>query len=166
MAFVSTVGADAAQLAPAAAIAAPARSDFYWLDRLVLLGGGGAIGTIVGFLTLIAFGRQPTIDLMVGGSMLVMVALHLSTQTLREGGRTRLYLIALAVNGAALLCWPLALAPALSPISWIAPFAAAASLVVLAWAWRGPSRAIYRFAWQGAIIAVLASYQAGLSFMT
>ncbi len=84
MAFVSTFVAGASELRPTAKSVAPAQNDFFIVDRLVLLGGGLAIGTILGFLTLIALGRQPMIDLVVVGAMLVMIALNLASQTLRE----------------------------------------------------------------------------------
>lgn len=168
MAFVSTFGAGTAGLSPTAKSVATARNDIFLFDRLVLLGGGLAIGTIVGFLALIALGRQPMIDLMVVGAMLVMIALNLGSQTLRESlaGDTRLCTVAAAVNGAALLCWPLVMVPALQGVLWVAPAFAAGSLMVLTSCWRGSFRAIYRVMVQSAIVATLAAYVGGLQLMS
>ncbi len=168
MAFVSTFGAGTAELSPTVRTVAPAQNDFFLLDRLVLLGGGLAIGTIAGFLALIALGRQPMIDLIVVGSMLVMIALNLASQTLRESlaADGRLCTIATAVNGAALLCWPLVMVPVLQGVLWVAPAFAALSLTVLTSCWRGSSRAIYRVMLQSAIVAALAAYVGGLQLMS
>jgi hypothetical protein len=166
MAFVSTFVASTAELRPAAKSAAQAKS-FFFVDRLVLLAGGLAIGTIVGFLSLIALGRQPMIDLVVVGSMLVMIALNLASQTFRENlpAESRICTIAIAVNGSALLCWPLVMVPLLQNVLWVAPALAVLSLLVLTCAWRGSFRAIYRVALQGVIIAALGAYVGGLTLM-
>jgi hypothetical protein len=168
MAFVSTFVASTAELRPTAKSVATAQNDFFILDRLVLLAGGLAVGTIFGFLTLIALGRQPMIDLVVVGSMLVMIALNLASQTLRESlaAERRLCTIAMSVNCAALLCWPLVMVPFLQNVLWVAPAFAASSLLVLTCSWRGSSRAIYRVAWQGSIVAALAAYVGGLTLMS
>lgn len=168
MAFVSTFVAGAAELRPTAKSVAPAQNDFFIVDRLVLLGGGLAIGTILGFLTLIALGRQPMIDLVVVGAMLVMIALNLASQTLRESlaAETRLCTIAIAVNCGALLCWPLVMVPVLDRVLWIAPALAVLSLLVLTSSWRGSPRAIYRVGLQGAVVAALGAYMGGLTLMS
>lgn len=168
MAFVSTFVASTAELRPTARPVAQAHSDFFILDRLVLLAGGLAIGTIFGFLALIALGRQPTIDLVVAGSMLVMIALNFASQTLRESvaAESKLCTIALSVNCAALVCWPLVMVPLLQNVLWVAPALAALSLLVLTCSWRGSSRALYRVALQGMIVAALGAYVGGLTLMS
>jgi hypothetical protein len=168
MAFVSTFGAGTAELSPTVRTVALAQNDFFLLDRLVLFFGGLALGTIAGFLALIALGRQPLIDLVVVGSMLVMIALNFGSQTLRESlaADARLCTIAVAVSEAALLCWPLVMIPVLQSVLWVAPAFAVLSLAVLTTAWRGSSRAIYRVMLQSAIVAALAAYMGGLQLMS
>ncbi|MBS0383881.1 MAG: hypothetical protein JSS00_00865 [Proteobacteria bacterium] len=168
MAFVSTIGAGTAELSPTVRTVAAAQNDFFLLDRFVLLCGGLALGTIAGFLALIALGRQPPIDLVVVGSMMVMVALNFGSQTLRESlaADARLCTIAAAISGAAMLCWPLVMVPVLQSLLWVAPAFAVLSLAVLTASWRGSSRAIYRVMLQSAIVAALAAYTAGLRLMS
>jgi len=168
MAFVSTFVAGTAELSPTAKSVAPAQNDFFILDRLVLLGGGLALGTLFGFLALIALGRQPMIDLVVVGSMLVMIGLNLASQTLRESlaAEARLCTIATWVNCGSLLCWPLVMVPLLDRVLWVAPALAVLSLLVLTSAWRGSPRAIYRVGLQSALVAALGAYMGGLTLMS
>jgi len=168
MTLVSTFVAGTAELSPTAKSVAPAQNHFFIVDRLVLFGGGLAVGTIFGFLALIALGRQPMIDLVVVGSMLVMIALNLASQTLRESlaAETRLSTIAISVNCGALLCWPLVMVPILERVLWIAPALAVLSLLVLTSAWRGSPRAIYRVAMQSAVVAALGAYMGALTLMS
>lgn len=168
MAFVSTFVAGTAELSPTAKSVAPAQNDFFILDRLVLLGGGLALGAIFGFLALIALGRQPMIDLVVVGSMLVMIALNLASQTLRESlaAEARLCTIATWVNCSSLLCWPLVMVPLLDRVLWVAPALAVLSLLVLTSWWRGSPRAIYRVGLQGAVVAALGAYMGALTLMS
>lgn len=168
MAFVSTFIAATAEPRPTAKAVAPAQNDFFILDRLVVLAGGLAAGTTFGFLTLIALGREPMMDLVVVGSMLVMIALNMASQTLRESiaAERRFCTIAMIVNCAALLCWPLIMVPLLQGMLWLAPALAVLSLLFVTSTWRGSSRAIYRAGLQGMIVAALAAYVGGLVFMT
>lgn len=169
MAYVSTVGGDLPDTdASQSAGAASAPNRFSLTDRLVLTFGGLAFGAAFGLITLIGFGRPSSIDRLVVGSMLLMLALHLGAQTVQSSWARNATLCAntAIMHAVALLLWPiLYLVSPADTLLWVAPTLAVLTLLVLAFAWQGRGRVIYRLALQAIIIGSLGAYQGGLMLM-
>jgi hypothetical protein len=169
MAYVSTVGgdipqADTAQLTSGASSA----NRFSLADRLVLTFGGLAFGGIAGLLTLIGFGRPSGIDRLVVGSMLLMLALHLSAQTIQSSWARNASMCAntAIMHAIALLLWPILylISPSES-LLWLSPTLAVLTLIVVAFGWQGRGRVVYRLALEAIIVGSLGAYQGGLMLM-
>ena len=145
------------------------RKEFRRFERIVVLAGGVAVGSTIGFVTEIAIGRPSLSVLIASGAVLTAFALYLCSQTLRESlvRRARGCAAATIVHAAALLSWPLtALFASLSAVAfWSAPAIAVSGLVLFASCWDGPQRVVYRLSLQGALVAGLAAYQGALVMM-
>ncbi len=150
-------------------IAVKAVARFDRRERIAVLVGGLAAGTLVGCGLAFALGhlRLPVVALI--GAPVFVLALHLASFTLTEAMRERASGCALAtiLYGAALLAWPMAaLLVPLSPLNfWAAPVLAIAALVMFASCWQGPARAVYRLAAMGNLTAILAVHHGTMFVM-
>ncbi|MGE0740689.1 MAG: hypothetical protein AB7O98_05040 [Hyphomonadaceae bacterium] len=139
------------------------RKDFRRIERLVLLLGASAFGSVIGFGAALAMGRVDVWLVVLSAAPFLVLALHLTSQTLRDGFERRAIgcSIASVMHAAALLAWPLtSLFTPLGQLNFfIAPTLALATLILFASCWSGPSRAVYRVAAQGALVAALAAQQ-------
>lgn len=143
------------------------RADFLRSERLVVLTGAAALGAVFGFSATIMTGRADLwTSLLIAAPMLVL-ALHLTSQTLTEAisRDARGCSVAAGMHGAALIAWPMASLLAPFGAYWFAPVAALSALVLFASCWGGPPRAVYRMAVQGALVAALGAHQAALLIM-
>src|SRR5262249_24289210 len=145
------------------------RRDFRRLERIVILGGGIALGLTIGFTAAIGLGRPSLTGLILYGAVFEPLALFLCARTLRESLARNAYGCSTAaiIHAAALLAWPLTglFAPLSALAFWAAPFVALSGLVLFASCWGGSPRAIYRLGLQGALVAALAAYQGALVIM-
>lgn len=162
MAYDSTLYMDAPAPA-AAAIAIDPAHDFRRAERLVVLSGASAIGALVGFGAAMAIGRLPLWTVILAAAPFMVLALHLTAATLRDGIARNAYGCATAagLHVAALLAWPLtSLFSPLSPVNfWIAPMAAMTALFLLASCWQGDTRGVLRISTLGLLVATIAAHQ-------
>lgn len=145
------------------------RLDFQRPERIVVLSGALAIGSLAGFALAMSFGALNVWVLAAIAAPVLLVALHLTSRTLEEAISREAYGCAAsaALHGAALLAWPLtALLTPLSPITfWIAPALALSTLVLSASCWGGPPRTVYRLMAQGLLVATIAAHQGTILYM-
>jgi len=139
-------------------------------ERLVLLIGASAFGGLVGLTFALAVGRWELWAVALTGAPVLVLALHLTAETLRDALRrdARGCAGAACMHVAALLAWPmLALSIPLGALNFfIAPGLALATLALFASCWGGPSRVAYRIAAQGALVAAVAAHQGIMVVMT
>lgn len=138
-------------------------------ERIGLLVGGAGLGVLCGGFAALAFGK-PDLWLMIATAAPVLVlALYLTGETLSDALRrdARGCATAAGLHAAALLSWPFVslFAPVSMPAFFIAPVLAMASLVLFASCWSGPSRAVYRLAAQGALVALIGAHQGFIVLM-
>ena len=149
----------------AAAIALPAeRSDeFHRFERLIFLLGASAVGAAIGFFAAMAFGRLDLWMIVAAAAPFAVLALHLTSEMLREGLSRKAYGCSAAamLHVGALITWPaVAMFAPLSPLNfWIAPAVAMTALVMLASCWQGPAGGVFRLSALGLIVAALAANQ-------
>ncbi|MGE0596583.1 MAG: hypothetical protein AB7P07_09455 [Hyphomonadaceae bacterium] len=152
--------------AEASASPAIAVDSFRRPERLAVLAGASAMGALAGFAAAMAIGR---IDLWVVIAMaapFLAVALHLTSETMRDALRSGAHGCATAagLHVAALLAWPLT--SLFSPVSmatfWIAPAAAISALFLLASCWQGGARGVYRTSALGLMVAAIAAHQGSM----
>ncbi|HVK80571.1 MAG TPA: hypothetical protein VM915_08150 [Verrucomicrobiae bacterium] len=164
MAYDAVLSADQAAIS-----GATSRDHFLRSERLVLLIGAVAIGSLVGFAATIMTGRTDTWVVIGTAAIAITFALYLTSLTLVDALRrdARGCAIAASLLGASLLAWPMTslLMPLSAAIYWIAPAAAISSLVLFASCWGGSARAVYRTTAQGALVAALAAHQGALLIM-
>lgn len=145
------------------------RLDFHRPERIVVLSGALAVGSVAGFALAMSFGGLNVWALAAIAAPALIFALHLTSQTLEEAiaRNARGCAVSAAMHGAALLAWPLtALLTPLSPMSfWIAPVLALSTLVLSASCWGGSPRTVYRLMAQGVLVAALAAQQGTILFM-
>jgi hypothetical protein len=139
------------------------RPDFRRLERIVVLGGGVALGLAIGFVAAIGMGHPSLVALVFSGAAFETLALYLCSRMLRESlaRKARGCAAATIVFAAALLAWPLTglFAPVNGLVFWTTPLVAVCGLALFASCWDGPPRAIYRLGLQGALVSALAAYQ-------
>jgi hypothetical protein len=148
---------------------ASSRPEFQRPERIVVLSGALALGSLAGFGLAMSFGPMNMWLLAAVAAPVLIMALHLTSQTLEEAlaRDARGCAVSAAMHGAALLAWPLTgLLTPLSPMSfWIAPALALSTLVLSASCWGGPPRTVYRLMAQGLLVAALAAHQGTILFM-
>jgi hypothetical protein len=142
------------------------RDDFRRLERIMVLLGASALGAIGGFVVAMSFGRLDLWIVIVSTAPLLMLSLYLTSLTLSDAMKRQAWgcSTAAGLHGAALLAWPITslLMPLNEANFWIAPVAAAATLVLFASCWGGSARAIYRLGGQGVLIGALIAHQSTL----
>ena len=145
------------------------REDLRRIERLAILAGASALGALSGIVAALAVGRLDLWLVVLASTPLLVLALHLTAETLRDGLRRSAYgcSAAATMHGAALLAWPMTtLFIPLGPLNFfIAPALALATLVLFASCWGGPARAVYRVAAQGAVVAAVAANQGVMVLM-
>jgi hypothetical protein len=145
------------------------RPEFQRPERVVVLSGALAVGSLAGFALAMAVGPMNLWLLAAVTAPLLLLALHLTSRTLEDAISREAHgcAAAAALHGAALLAWPLTgLLTPLSPLSfWIAPVLALATLVLSASCWGGSPRTVYRLMGQGLLMATLAAHQGTILFM-
>lgn len=145
------------------------RTDFHRPERLAVLAGSLALGSLAGFALAMTFGALSLWAILALAAPVLALALHLTAQTLREAFTRDAYGCAAAavMHSAALLAWPFTglLTPLAASSFWVAPVLAIGTLVLSASCWGGPPRAVYRLAAQGVLIAALAAQQGTIMVM-
>jgi len=149
-------------------IAAP-RTDFQRPERIVVLSGALALGSVAGFALAMASGPLNPWLLVAVAAPVLLLALYLTSRTLEEAFARQAYgcATAAALHGAALLAWPMTgLLTPLAPVAfWIAPALALSTLVLSASCWGGPPRTVYRLMAQGLLVATIAAHQGTILYM-
>lgn len=144
-------------------VTAPVSRGFRRTERLALLGGASALGAMIGLFAGLAVGRIELWIAILASTPLILLALHLTAETLADGLRRGAYGCSAAAmtHVAALLAWPMtSLFVSLGEFNFfIAPVLALTTLVLFASCWEGRARAVYRVAAQGAIVAAVATNQ-------
>lgn len=142
------------------------RDDFRRLERIMVLLGASAVGAIGGFVVAMSFGRIDLWGVIASTAPLLILSLYLTALTLSDAMKRQAWGCGTAagLHGAALLAWPITslLIPLNEANFWIAPVAAAATLVLFASCWGGSSRAVYRLGGQGVLIGALIAHQSTL----
>jgi hypothetical protein len=138
--------------------------DFRRFERLVVLGGASALGALMGFASAMALGNADILTMIALAAPVLVVALYLTSEMLRDGLERGRYGCAAAsgMHAAALLAWPMTamLSPMSSTIFFIAPAMALTALAMLASCWEGSKAGVYRVGVMGMMIAGLAAQQA------
>lgn len=150
----------------AQALAAPSQErgdDFHRAERVVVLAGASAIGTLIGFGAAMAIGRLDLWVVILASAPFMVLALHLTAETLRDGLKRNAYGCATAagLHVAALLAWPLTslFAPLSMANFWIAPGVAVTALFLLASCWQGDARGVLRVSALGFLVMTVAAHQ-------
>lgn len=143
--------------------------DFVRSERLTLLMGGAAGGALAGALAAMSFGGLTIWLLIATAAPVLILALYLTAETLTDALKrhARGCATAAGVQAAALLAWPFtSLFTPLNGLNYfIAPTLAMGALVLFASCWNGASRAVYRTAAQGALVALVAAHQGVIVLM-
>lgn len=145
------------------------RSDFQRAERLAVLLGASALGALAGASVALAFGRLDLWVVVLAATPFLVLALHLTAVTLREGLQRDAFgcSIASILHVSALLAWPMTslFIPLGSFNFFIAPALAMATLVLVASCWGGSPRAVYRTCARGALVAAVAAHQGMMVIM-
>jgi hypothetical protein len=141
----------------------------YRSERLSLLRGGLALGGLAGGAAAIALGNQNLWVIILASAPFLAAALYLTSNMLVDALRrdARGCATAAGMHAAALLAWPFMslFTPVSAYLYFTAPVLAIATLVLFASCWSGPSRAVYRLAAQGAVVALVAAHQGVIVLM-
>lgn len=133
-------------------------------ERLVVLLGASALGAIGGFVSAMALGNADLLAMIAVAAPVLVLALYLTSEMLRDGLERGAYGCAASagMHAAALLAWPMTalLSPMSATIFGIAPAMALTALAMLASCWQGSKVGVYRVGVMGLMIAGLAAQQA------
>lgn len=152
-------------LALSAESSAEIRNDFGRGERLIVLAGAVALGSLAGVVIALALGRVGLWPIFVGAPLFAF-ALYLSCATLHDAVERRAYGCAVAAGlvTLSLFAWPLSALFAL-PL-WAGPLATVAAMTLLASCWSGAARAVYRLCGQATIVFAGASYLGVVNLLT
>jgi len=152
---------------PAAVVPPDAFSRF---DQLIVLLGAAGLGALTGLFGALLLGRTTPWLAFLASTPFLITAFHFTVVTLCDASerKTRGCWAAAILSVAIVLTWAMAgaVVPAGSALYFVAPGLALASLVMFASCWRGSSRAVYRVAGEGALLAVVAAHQGLLAIMS
>lgn len=147
----------------------PRTDDFHRFERLVVLTGASALGAVGGFIAAMTLGRLDLWMIILGAAPFLVLALHLTSEMMREGLRGQALGCATAagLHVTALLAWPMTslFAPLSTMNFWIAPAIAMSALFMLASCWQGASRGVFRVSAIGLIVAAVAVNQGTMLFI-